>query len=451
MPSLLVLSALLVPQADPTAAIDAILKGALAEMPSISLVVEREGKTVYRKALGTIDLAGKIPATTTTPYKVGSVTKGFAAALIQLLARDGKLGIDDPVSKWIDGAPESWKTMTIRNLLTHTSGLQDYTGMPSLALRAMKPIPAPEVVATVGKAKVHFAPNSKFEYSNTNYYLLGLIAERAGASPLEAQLKTRIFDPLGMSATSLERSGLRRNDEAEGSDYKAGKIVASEPIEMGFPFAAGSLVSTADDLAKWLAGYERLVGAPAARLALSPHTLANGEPSFYGFGWVLSTRGQEPQIVHGGSINGFASYVVRLPLSGTNLVVLANTSDPDRIMPLAQAVLDVIEGKPAAPKAIADTNSKLTARLKGVVERMLLGERDDAEFGPEFLKNVPLAEYASLGKGLAEAGPLSRFDLVAEAKGVSLKREYAMTLGPATLTAVFDVDAKGKIVSFRLK
>ncbi len=440
--------------ADLAARIDAVVKPLVpGRTPGIAVVVERGEATLYRRAFGSADLAGRTPATTATPFKIGSLTKAFTAAVVQGLAGEGKLSLGDDVTKWVAGAPEAWRGITVRDLLHHTSGIASYTDLPGVALRLGGPGSTADVLAAVAKRPLKFSPGERFDYSNTNYYLLGLIAERAGGAPLETLLKRRVFGPLGMTGASLERKGFYRADEARGSYHVGGKTIAMPPAEMSWPYGAGAVVASADDMAKWLAGiaHGRVLTDAQRRETFAPVALKGGGTSFYGYGWILATRGSAPLLAHGGAINGFSSYAAYLPASDVRVVVLTNTFDGVGTERLTNAILDAVEGK-TPPKAIADRNPTLTKRLRGVFEALLRGERDDALFAPGFVKAIPKAEYAKIGASLAELGPLAAFELVGEAKsGGGVERSYRASLAEAELTAVFLVDAGGRIAGFRLR
>ena len=323
-----------------------------ARTPGIAVVVQRGTETLYRKAFGSADLAGKTPLTPATPMKVGSLSKAFTAVVVQGLAREGRLSLDDSITRWFPSAPAGWKPITVRNLLNHTSGLVSYTEIPSVMARIGGPGTQEDIVRAVMKAEPKFAPGTRFEYSNTNYNLLGLIAEKAGGAPLEALMERRIFGPLGMTSASLERSGTYRKEEARGSYHVKGRTLAMPPVDMSWPYAAGSVVASADDLAKWLAAIAggKVLNERERAEAFSPSELKDGSLSFYGFGWVLGTRGDAPLaaplIGHEGKINGFTSYVAYLPASDVRAAIVTNTYDGVPAQRIAYEILDAVEGKP---------------------------------------------------------------------------------------------------------
>ena len=434
------------------ARLDAILKPMVGtKSPGVVAIVQQGGSTLYRKAHGTAEIGGSRRLTPAMPMRIASLTKAFTAATIQGLATEGKLSLDDPLTNFFPEVP-AWKAVTVRHALNMVSGLPEYTDSKALGLRMTKAGGPDDVLKWATDRPLNFAPGTEFEYSNTNYVLLGLIAERAGGAPLEKLLQERIFGPLKMATATLPRRGTATPDVPEGTTLRKGKLASPARQELGWPYAAGALVMSADDLARWLAAIAdaRILTEAQRAEAFTPAKLVNGELSFYGYGWVLGTRGTAPMISHGGGIAGFASYVAYLPATDTRLVILAN-SDAADVWTLAPAILDAVEGKTVAP-TIEDRDPKLTARLRTVVERMLKGERDAAEFAPGFLKAVGDEVYAQTGASFAALGPLSDFALVRDAKeGATHVREYRMRLGDAALTAVFALSADGKIASFRLR
>lgn len=436
------------------ARLDGLLKPLVGKTtPGIVLVVQQRGKTLYRKAHGSADLAGKKPLTPETPMRIASLTKAFTSVVIQGLAGEGRLGLDDPVAKHLPTL-QAAGSVTLRQMLTMTSGLADYTSDLGMVARMKsgKPGGPADVLAWVQKRKLDFAPGAKFAYSNTNYVLLGLVAEKAGGARLADLYAKRIFSPLGMRSSHFPTAGTSTPGEAQGARRGKDKLVPAIPLDMGWPGAAGSIVASADDLARWLDGIAsaRVLSEQQRADAFTPVKLNDGTLSFYGFGWGLGTRGRGPLIAHGGGIDGFSSHVAYLPATDVRVVILANGEDAN-VSALQGSILDALEGK--APIAgIADADPKLTARLRTVVERMLKGERDAAEFDPGFVQAVPDATYRKTGTELAGLGALEEFALIRDETKDGLRtREYRMRLGDASLTAIFNLSREGKIAGFRLR
>lgn len=441
-------------RADP---IDDIARAALekSKIPGMSVAVVKDGKVIKAAGYGFANLETKTPARADSVYQIGSVTKQFTATAVLMLHEEGKIGLDDPLSKYLPDVPETWKLVTIRQLLTHTSGIKSYTNVKDFEKTLRKDFTPKELLATVEKEPLEFAPGTKWDYSNTGYFLLGLVIEKASGKPYAAFMTERIFQPLGMTATRINDLRAVVPNRATGYSQTPEGIVNGGYTSPTQPFAAGAILSTVNDLAKWdlalTAG--KLLKADSWKAAWTPVTLADGKTVDYGFGWNLDERKGHKRVHHGGGIPGFLSYALRLPDDKLTVIVLTNSDGAD-LEPIANriAAIYVPALAPEEKKAIADPQPEVTKRLRGIVEKLAKGGGDKADFTKEmqdFLFPDRIKEGPQM---VGKFGPLKSFDLTArtEEKGVR-KLEYRAVFADAAVLAFITLTADDKIagIGFR--
>ncbi|MGD0298319.1 MAG: serine hydrolase domain-containing protein, partial [Bryobacteraceae bacterium] len=277
--------------------------------PSVSIAVVQGGKIVYEKAYG----RGRLePATDAKPemrYSIGSVSKQFLAGAILLLVQDGKVSLDDRVSRYLPDLTRA-NEVTIRQLLSHTSGYQDYYPQDYVAPFMEKPVTAESILNQWAKKPLDFDPGTRWQYSNTNYVIAGSIVERVTGGPFFAFLAKRILQPLGMtSAIDLDEQTLGLSDAAGYTRFALGPERLARTEGRGWLYAAGELAMTAHDLALWdISLIEHTLLKPASFDAMTtPVRLRNGAPSNYALGVGVSDADGHPKLSHGGAVAGFVS------------------------------------------------------------------------------------------------------------------------------------------------
>jgi CubicO group peptidase (beta-lactamase class C family) len=285
-----------------------------------SVIVTKEGKTLFARGYGLANAEHQVPNTPTTKFRLGSITKQFTATAILILQERGKLSVDDPISKHLTDAPKAWEPVTIHHLLTHTSGIHSYTSMPDYGKKMSHPETVKSMIERFKDLPVDFKPGEKFEYSNSGYFLLGAIIEKASGKSYEAFLKEAIFDPLGMKDTGYDHFATVLPHRASGYERKDGGLVNAGYLDMGQPYAAGSLYSTVEDLAKW----DRALhdGKPLSKASMEK--MFTPVKNDYAYGWTVATRSGRKEIGHGGGINGFQTQIDRYPDQDVCVVVLCN-------------------------------------------------------------------------------------------------------------------------------
>lgn len=295
--------------------------------PGAVVLVAKDGKTIFRKAYGLADVAKGTPMTPDMQLRVGSITKQFTSTAILMLVDDGKIKLDDDITRFLPDYPTKGKRITVENLLNHTSGIASYTGKPSFAEHMAQDMGVTGMIDSFKNDPLDFEPGTRFKYNNSGYYLLGAIIEKVSGQSYADFLEQRIFKPLGMNDTAYDGKEHGKAVRATGHSRGPNGFVPSAPVSMTQPFAAGALVSTVDDLARWDAAVSsgKLLKPATWQRAFAKATLANGKLSAYGYGWGIGALRGVPSIEHGGAINGFNSYALRVPSEQVYVVVLRNT------------------------------------------------------------------------------------------------------------------------------
>ena len=258
-------------------------------IPGLALVVVKDGKVLKAQAYGLADVKLKIPVTTNAVFRIASVSKSFVATAVMMLVEEGKISLDDPVSKYLDGTPGEWKPITIRHLLAHTSGIPDFLN-ENIWVHTWLYGFDQGVLKAVARRPLHFAPGADWRYSNSNYHLLGMIIRKVTGEAYGDFLRERIFEPLGMTQTFVSPIkgnvlGLAVGYKWQDNHLQPGDNVAA-PIKA---YAGGGIVSTISDMAKWDGALytEKLLKQSRLEQMWTPVRLNDGMKARYGFGWEL--------------------------------------------------------------------------------------------------------------------------------------------------------------------
>jgi len=320
-----------------------------ADAPGSTIIVTKDGKTVFRKAYGMADVGARQALDADMSLRLGSITKQFTAAAILKLAEQGKLSVGDDFRKYLPDFPDKGKTITIEHLLTHTSGIPSYTSLPGFRAGMAKDLSLTELIALFKDLPVEFAPGERYAYNNSGYILLGAVIEKVSGQRYADFMAKQIFDPLGMKHTAYEGYERNKVTAARGHEGRDGQFRPAAVLSMTQPYAAGSLVSTVDDLARWDAAITagKLLKPASWKQAFTQYKLVNGEAHGYGYGWSMGTLKGSATIAHGGGINGFSTYATRLPDEKVYVAVL-NNSDSGLVAPevVASKAAAIAIGKP---------------------------------------------------------------------------------------------------------
>lgn len=320
--------------ADFAATADALLKSSYrADAPGVAAIVVEDGKVVYAGGRGLADVEATRPITPATVFRLGSITKQFTAAIILQLAEEGKLSLSDPLSKFLPDYPKPGAGATITQLLNHTSGIKSYTGIPGW-MASDKPAAAyttDELIAEFRDQPADFDVGTKHQYNNSGYVLLGAVIERVTGKPWHVAVDERIAKPLGLETIRYGEFEAATPLMAVGYSDKGGEIIRARPLHMSVPHAAGALIGSVEDLAKWSEALHKGTVLPAARYQqmIAPTTLPDGKVEKYGYGLAQDTlRGREA-IRHGGGIFGFSTAATYLPEEDVFVAVFANSDEPE--------------------------------------------------------------------------------------------------------------------------
>jgi CubicO group peptidase (beta-lactamase class C family) len=307
--------------------VDALMQRYDGNVPGASLLVLRDGTPLVRRSYGMANLEDGIAATPATNYRLASVTKQFTAASILLLAEDGRLKLDDRLRTWLPSMPPATDAITIRHLLTHTSGLIDYEDV--MAPDATEQVLDADVLRLLEtQDRLYFAPGTSWRYSNSGYALLSLIVERASGQRFPDFLRTRIFQPLGMDHTlAYVRDGPEIANRAFGYSEIDGRWTRTDQSSTSAVLGDGGIYSSIDDLAKWDAALydDRLLSDASRRLAFAPDTASDDPDVRYGFGWRITGE----TLWHSGETIGGRNVIVRYPQRHLTVVLLSNRNDPE--------------------------------------------------------------------------------------------------------------------------
>jgi CubicO group peptidase (beta-lactamase class C family) len=340
--------------------------------PAVSVAVLRGSDTLVMKGYGDASIEAHRAATASTVYRIGSITKQFTSATIMRLAERGKLSIDDPITKYLPDVPTHGRTITIRRLLNHTSGVHNYTAEPAWREHWAEEMTPRKIVAFVDNDSLDFNPGDAWSYSNTGYVLLGMIIEKVTGEPYATYLQHDLITPLGLKQTSYCVNRPTDPSFADGYSAQSNPVKPAEFLSMTQPHGAGALCSTVRDLVVWQRALMggRVVNARSYALMTTPDTLNNGKPLNYGFGLTAGKLGTHRSIGHSGGINGFTTASVYFPDDSVNVVVFSNADrGPDGLAQnIARAVFDMTFVSPPKPVTVVALPDEVRDQLPGVYE-----------------------------------------------------------------------------------
>jgi CubicO group peptidase (beta-lactamase class C family) len=402
-------------------------------VPSASVAVVDHGKLVYTQAYGEARLATSTdPAMAATPemrYSIGSISKQFTATAILLLQEDGKLSLDDTVGKYIPGLTEGDK-VTIRQILSHTSGYQDYWPEDYVMTPMLKPERAQQILDTWGKKPLDFEPGTKWQYSNTNFVIAGRIVETVTGKPLMDMLVSRIFRQLGMTSVwNSDEAKLTSVDATAYYRHALGPLRVAPKEGRGWMFAAGELAMTAHDLALWDKSLiaETVLKPESYKQMFTEVKLKDGKGTHYGLGVEVMDRGGHRSIEHSGEVSGFVSDNEVLVDDGVAVAVLTNQDAVGAASTIARLAAPAVLNAPlTAPEQQAiDLYHGLQ---QGHIDRTLLAPNLSDYFTPEALADyrdslAPLGEpltFHQAGEQLRGGMTFRAFQIVYPGKRLTL-------------------------------
>jgi CubicO group peptidase (beta-lactamase class C family) len=355
------------------------------EFVGLSVAVARGDDLIVDRGYGIADLEWNAPVDASTIFRIGSMTKQFTAAAILKLAEQDKLGLDDPLSRYVPEFDTGGRVVTIRQMLNHTSGIPEYTMQPGFFGRlSLIDVSDTELLQLVSGKPFDFEPGAGWRYSNTNYYLLGMIIAKASGRPYAAFMQDEFFTPLGLTHTRYgsETAIIPHRAQGYAFDPNTGSRSNDAAISMNTPGAGGALVSSAGDLVRWQialtngrairpASFEQMIGSPVKT--------TRGD-ALYGFGLMVDHRDGQRVITHGGGINGFGGVLSWLPDSDLRVAVISNSEALSGGVVERRIIAALTSEEPPAPRTTPQPGSE--AALRKCISDIVAGTPDYSTMSP---------------------------------------------------------------------
>ena len=423
------------------------------EFVGLSVAVARGDHLIVDEGVGMADLEWKAPADAKSPFRIGSLTKQFTAAAIMKLHEQGKIGLDDPLSKYLPDFDTEGHTVTIRQMLTHTSGIPNYTAQPGFFVKeAPLDLTDEQLLATIKGVPFDFEPGTKWAYSNTNYYLLGMIVAKLSGMTYADYMQQAFFGPLGLTHTRHGATAPIIPERAQGYSYRPAthEHLNSAAISMNVPGGAGALVPTAGDLLRWQIA---LTGGRAVSPASYHEMIASAVPTGqgdakYGFGLGIGTQMGHQVISHNGGINGFNSVLSYLPDVGLRIAVISN-SEALPSDAVGNAILATLTSNKPLPELRSTPQPGAEASLRKFIEDQAKGTPDYASMAPG-LADAVRSQLPTLQPLLKGWGPIKALTYLATAvDGVDSYKVEFETGPPAIFNIFLGPDGKIAFTNFQ--
>jgi D-alanyl-D-alanine carboxypeptidase len=423
--------------------------------PSVSIAIVEQGKVVYAKAFGNASLSPDRPADVHTRYAIGSVSKQFTAAGILLMMEQGKLSLDDKVSKFFPDLTRA-NEITIRQLLSHTSGYSDYAPQDYIIPEWTKPTTADAILNEWAKKPLDFDPGTRWQYSNTNYVLAGRILEKASGEPLMEFLRKHFFDPLGIHSAGDCGVDKTPEDAVAYTRYALGPARPALREGPGWYFAAGELCMTPSDLALWDVAFlhKQILDARSYGEFTREVRLANGNATHYALGLQLGEMDAIPRISHGGEVSGFLALNAVFPTRDAAVVVLSNQDAIELIGPIGSLVSKwMLEPESLEAGASgASTTAPDIQQVRGILEGLMQGRVERQLFTSNmnfYYTDVALHDIQS---SLAPLGALKSVTRRREAlRGGMTFRAYTAQFDKKALTVTVYLTPDGHYEQFLIE
>ena len=435
--------------------IDDFVRAQLRErhIPGAAIAVVKNGKIVKAEGYGLASVEFNVPATRETVFEIGSVSKQLTAAGIMLLVEDDKINLDEKISKYLPNTPESWSKITVRNLLTHTSGVKTYTGLTGFELS--KRLNRDQFIKALSAYPLDFEPGASWNYSNSGYNLLGFIIESVSDENYWDFMRTRIFNPLGMTKTSNRDPRYIIPNRATGYEWENGKLVGRD-YDLTDVFSAGAIVSTVLDLAKWDAALrnDTLLKKESKKQIWTPFVLNDGKPYPYGFGWNIGEIRGHRLISHSGQTAGFGANISRYIDDDLTVIALTNLGESGMGTLLARGI-----GKIMIPaislkslKAQPAPDAQISQTIATVLRERSENNLDSDLLTADLIKSLSTESAKKANRRIAAFGAIKNLTFVGSenANGKKIYRYRAETSNHVFLWR-FAVGDEGKITEMTLE
>jgi CubicO group peptidase (beta-lactamase class C family) len=421
--------------------------------PGAVVLVAKDGKTIFRKAYGLADAAKGTHMTPDMQLRLGSITKQFTSTAILMLVDEGKIKLDDDITRFIPDYPTRGKRITVEQLLNHTSGIASYTSQPDFPAHMTEDFTVAAMIDRFKNLPLDFEPGSSYRYNNSGYFLLGAIIEKVSGLAYADFLDQRIFKPLGMYDTAYEGKQHGKATFAAGHTKGEKGFEPSAPLSMTQPYAAGALVSTVDDLARWdvAVASGKLLKPATWQRAFAKTTLTTGKVSDYAYGWVNGAVRGVPTIEHDGGINGFNTYAMRVPSAHVYIVVLRNTdsgtTNPAIVVKKLAALAvgnPYAEHTPVTLDATALDAYAGTYKIDDKTQRIVRREGD--KLSMQRTGRPPLLLTAFSPTGFSIPGQLDWFEFNRDSAGAVVSMTLLSDAAPQVSPRVGDAPAERAVV-----
>src|SRR3954470_19144697 len=320
--------------------VDAVAKQMLSRHTAgVSVAVARDARVILARGYGMANVEHSVPVTPDPVFHIASISKNILAAVVLQLCEEGKLRLDDDVTKYVPEAPTLGQHVTVQQLLNHTSGIYSFTSLPDAANNERFELTHEQVLGLIKDKPFDFEPGTRWRYNNSAFYLAGMVVERVTKQEYGAYVRGRVFKPLGMSSASLCYARMVVSHLASGYEVDDDALVNAALITWKLPFAAGAVCATATDLAKWQAALDsgRVLTPSSLALMRTPTTLADGTKIDYGLGTRLGSLDGHRVLGHTGSGGGFRNVFESFPDDHLTIVILMNLGDAASPPPVAIA------------------------------------------------------------------------------------------------------------------
>lgn len=340
-----------------------------AEFPGAAVLIAKDDKIIYRKAFGMANLELNVPMKPENVFKLASITKQFTSVAILILMEQGKLSLQDPISKYIADYPRG-NEITIHHLLNHTSGVKDYTRIPELRAKTGLDMSPEELISTFKDQPMEFNPNEKNDYSNSGYVLLGYIIEKVSGMSYGNFIEKNIFEKLGMRNSYYSDIYKIMPNRAYGYQLYEGNFENADYMSPTFSFAAGSLMSSVDDMFLWSKAIHTnaLISESSKQIAFTNHKLTKGAHTNYGYGWYINELAGYSTLEHTGGINGYTTSGIYIPEKNIYAIVLTNRNDGRGPETYNLEAVSLVLGKPLEDKAAVTLSEEQLKKWVGAYQ-----------------------------------------------------------------------------------
>jgi len=414
--------------------IDRLAAEALAGtgVPSASIAIVRDGQIAYLQAYGDARLEPRIPAKPEMRYSIGSISKQFTVAAILLLQEQGKLSLDDKVSRFVPDLTRA-DEVTIRELLSHTSGYQDFWPQDYDMPFILQPTTASSIMERWARKPLDFDPGTKWQYSNTNFVIAGVVVEKASGTPFIQFLREKVLTPVGITdAADTDQENLGASDPAGYLRYGLGPLRVAPSEGKGWMFAAGELAMSAEDLARWDISVidQKLLKASSYHEFESEVPLKNGVCTGYGLGVDVGEMSGHRMLSHTGEVSGFTADNIVFPDDRIAVIALTNQDAAGAASQIGRGIAHLLlaTDDPLARKRLEQAQAIFEGLRHGTIDRSLFTE--DANF---YFSEQALKDFASGFAGLGS--PLEFVPVAQELRGGMTMRSYRIRFASKTLRA----------------